>query len=144
MTMYTVWPLTPMGQRSWAAPPVTSMEPIKVGQAGFLRGSATLAANDDVDERLLYQTMTKICDVKLARGAVQRLFQPLREQVAMLKRHHSNISEVDRAAFNEEKILPLQNQEMQKIRVKIEGFREDVRSFRAEFLDRCPLEVRMQ
>ncbi|CAL1160635.1 unnamed protein product [Cladocopium goreaui] len=30
---------------------------------------------------------------------------------------------------------------MQKIRVKIEGFREDVRSFRAEFLDRCPLEV---
>ncbi|CAL1147190.1 unnamed protein product, partial [Cladocopium goreaui] len=102
------------------------------------------AANDDVDERLLCQTMTKICDVKLARGAVQRLFQPLREQVAMLKRHHSNISEVDRAAFNEEKILPLQNQEMQKIRVKIEGFREDVRSFRAEFLDRCPWEVRMQ
>lgn len=40
--------------------------------------------------------------------------------------------------------MPLQNQEMQKIRVKIEGFREDVRSFRAEFLDRCPLEVRMQ
>lgn len=30
---------------------------------------------------------------------------------------------------------------MQKIRVKIEGFREDVRSFRAEFLDRCPWEV---
>lgn len=27
---------------------------------------------------------------------------------------------------------------MQKIRVKIEGFREDVRSFRAEFLERCP------
>ena len=73
---------------------------------------------------------------------------------------------MDRAAFNEkEKILPLQNQarkerfaaagngcawlrmaahgcgwlkEMQKIRVKIEGFREDVRNFRAEFLERCP------
>ena len=29
-------------------------------------------------------------------------------------------------------------QEMVKIRGKIEGFREDVRSFRAEFLERCP------
>lgn len=112
------------------------------------------AADRPEDERLLYLTMTKIRDVKLARGAIQRLFQPLREQVQMLKKHHSSISEeswnilehapahwaeVDRSAFNEkEKILPLQNQEMQKIRVKIEGFREDVRSFRAEFLERCP------
>ena len=32
----------------------------------------------------------------------------------------------------------LERQEMQKIRVKIEAFREDVRSFRAEFLERCP------
>ncbi|CAE7211087.1 ODA4 [Symbiodinium pilosum] len=112
------------------------------------------AAENPEDERLLYQTMTKIRDVKLARGAMQRLFHPLREQVQMLKKHHANISEecwnnleqapahwaeVDRAAFNEkEKILPLQNQEMQKIRVKIEGFREDVRNFRAEFLERCP------
>ncbi|CAJ1396873.1 unnamed protein product [Effrenium voratum] len=112
------------------------------------------AAENPEDERLLYQTMTKIRDVKLARGAMQRLFQPLREQVQMLKKHHCSISEeswnnlehapahwaeVDRAAFNEkEKILPLQNQEMVKIRGKIEGFREDVRSFRAEFLERCP------
>ncbi|CAE7303968.1 unnamed protein product [Symbiodinium necroappetens] len=113
------------------------------------------AAENPEDERLLYQTMTKIRDVKLARGAMQRLFHPLREQVQMLKKHArapiseerwnsleqapAHWAEVDRAAFNEkEKILPLQNQEMQKIRVKIEGFREDVRNFRFEFLERCP------
>ncbi|CAE8644925.1 unnamed protein product [Polarella glacialis] len=111
-------------------------------------------AENPEDERLLYATMTNIRDVKLARGAMQRLFQPLRDQVLLLKKHHSAISEarlndlehapaqwaeVDRAAFNEkEKILPLQNQEMHKIRVKIDGFKEDVRVFRAEFLDRCP------
>ncbi|CAK0797712.1 unnamed protein product, partial [Prorocentrum cordatum] len=84
------------------------------------------AADNPEDQRLLYKTMSHIRDVKLAKQAMEFLFQPLREQVQLLKRHQVAIDdhrlaqleqapahwqEVIRAAFNEkEKILPLQRE----------------------------------
>lgn len=54
--------------------------------------------------------------------------------------YHSKTRQSELDAVQGESVLlrQLTLQEMQKIRVKIEGFREDVRSFRAEFLERCP------
>lgn len=108
--------------------------------------------DDPGNERLLYQTMKYISDVKMATNAVKRMFQPIRDLCQLLKKHHINHDgldnleqapslweEVIRSAYDEkEKILPLQNEETLKIRNKIEKFEEDVAKFRAEFLDKCP------
>jgi dynein heavy chain len=104
------------------------------------------------NERLLYATMTHVADVKLANNAVKMLFQPIRDLCQLLKKHHmaheglvelekapSQWEEVIRIAWDEkEKMLPLQNEEMLKIRVKIEKFAEEVAGFRSEFLQKCP------
>ena len=111
-------------------------------------------ADNPGDEKLLYSTMTDIRDVKLAMNAVKKLFDPLRGIVGMLRKYGVVVSEsktaildqlpakwdeVLRAAFDEkERILPLQNAEMQKIKTKIDGFANEVEAFRADFLAHCP------
>jgi dynein heavy chain len=50
-------------------------------------------ANSPEDENLLYATMTHIRDVKLAMNALKLLFQPIRDQVALLKKHGVLLSE---------------------------------------------------
>eukprot|EP00929_Paragymnodinium_shiwhaense_P077084 TRINITY_DN3967_c0_g3_i3.p1 TRINITY_DN3967_c0_g3~~TRINITY_DN3967_c0_g3_i3.p1 ORF type:complete len:4541 (+),score=1544.66 TRINITY_DN3967_c0_g3_i3:127-13749(+) len=111
-------------------------------------------ADDPGNEQLLYATMTNIRDVKLASTAMRLLFAPIMEQCTLLKKHHVAIDEAElqildqapakweevrRAAFEEkEKILDLQRIEMGKIRNKIDKFADEVRSFRAVFLEECP------
>jgi dynein heavy chain len=104
------------------------------------------------NERLLYDTMKNVADVKLAQEAVKRLFMPIRDLCQLLKKHHiaheglaeletapAKWEEVIRIAWAEkEKILPLQNKEMLKIRDKIERFQDEVSSFRTDFLQNCP------
>ena len=50
-------------------------------------------ADDPENEKLLYATMTHIRDVKLAMNAIKLLFQPIREQVTLLKKHGVSLSE---------------------------------------------------
>jgi dynein heavy chain len=116
--------------------------------------TAKSAVDDPDNEQLLYATMTHIRDVKLAMSAMKLMFQPIREECQLLKKHHMAVSdtrlqqleqaparweEVIRAAFDEkEKILPLQNIEMLKIRRKIDAFATQVTDFRSEILANCP------
>jgi dynein heavy chain len=117
-----------------------------------------LGSNSPVDdpenEKLLYATMNHIADVKLAKTAVNELFQPIRELCSLLKKHHvtheglqdleqapSKWSEVIRLAWQEkEKILPLQNEESIKIRNKIDAFGDEVQAFRKKFQNECPFD----
>jgi dynein heavy chain len=114
------------------------------------------AAGREASEQLLYQKMTHIRDVKLAMNAIKRLFDPLRERVQLLKKHGVAVSdhevllleqmpakwgEIVRAAFDEkERILPLQNAEMLKIKKKIDELSNEIDQFRAEFLAECPFQ----
>jgi dynein heavy chain len=118
--------------------------------------TAQSPADDPENERLLYATMAHTRDVKLSRLAMKELFQPIRDQCMMLKKHHvfvpeeklleleqapAHWEEVVRVSYEEkEKILPLQNIEMLKIRKKIDLFAEDVAKFRQEFLQQCPFD----
>eukprot|EP00928_Gymnodinium_smaydae_P023763 TRINITY_DN1947_c0_g1_i2.p1 TRINITY_DN1947_c0_g1~~TRINITY_DN1947_c0_g1_i2.p1 ORF type:complete len:4562 (+),score=1174.36 TRINITY_DN1947_c0_g1_i2:66-13751(+) len=105
------------------------------------------------NEQLLYATMSYIRDNKLARNAVDKLFQPIRDLCALLKKHHvaheglteldlapSIWAEVDRMALDtKELILPMRNEEMLKIRNKIDNFAEEIGSFRSAFLQDAPM-----
>ncbi|CAD7939071.1 unnamed protein product [Amoebophrya sp. A25] len=111
-------------------------------------------ADDPENSKLLYQTMTHIRDVKFLQGPLKALFDPIRNGCNLLKKHGVPIAEehlleleaapakweeVIRAAFDErERILPLQNVEMLKIRHKIDSFGSQVADFRAEFRANCP------
>jgi len=119
------------------------------------KGLTEMSPADDPDnEKLLYQTMTHIRDVKFLQGPLKALFEPIRNGCALLRKHANPIEdeqlaelehaparweEVIRAAFDErERILPLQNTEMLKIRHKIDNFGNDVQAFRTEFRENCP------
>ena len=106
------------------------------------------------NEKLLYSTMTNIRDVKLATNAVKKLFPPIRDQCQLLKKHHVNhegLTELDQApnkwdevirmAFDvKEQILPLQSEEVLKIRNKIDIFAEELQNFCREFREKCPFD----
>jgi dynein heavy chain len=110
--------------------------------------------DDPGNSKLLYATMTHIRDVKLARNAVDKLFQPVRDLCQLLKKHHkthdglteleqapSVWAEVYRMALDmKESILPMRNEEMLKIRNKIDVFAEEVAAFRSQFLEKCPFD----
>jgi hypothetical protein len=64
------------------------------------------------------------------------------EKLIALEAAPARWEEVIRAAFDErERILPLQNVEMFKIRKKIDVFSEEVGGFRENFLKECPFET---
>jgi len=106
------------------------------------------------NEKLLYATMTNIRDVKLSTQALKMLFPPIRDLCQLLKKHHvvheglieleqapPKWDEVIRMAFDEkEKILPLQSEEVLKIRNKIDVFGEELRTFCIEFRQQCPFD----
>ena len=123
------------------------MRNITVGLTGAKSG-------ESVSDQQLYQIMTNIKDVKLAMNALKLLFPPVRDMVTLLKKHGHSINdellaqleqipvkweEIIRLAFDEkERILPLQNAEMEKIRGKIDAFGKDVEEYRSKFLSQCP------
>ena len=98
--------------------------------------------------------MTNIRDVKLATTAVKKLFPPIRDLCQLLKKHHVNHEglveldqapnkwdEVIRMAFDvKEQILPLQSEEVLKIRNKIDIFAEELQNFCHEFREKCPFD----
>ncbi|CAE8597984.1 unnamed protein product [Polarella glacialis] len=106
------------------------------------------------NEKLLYSTMTNIRDVKLATNALKRLFAPIRDLCQLLKKHHvvhdgltelelapSKWDEVIRMAFDvKEQILPLQSEEVLKIRNRIDVFAEELQGFTHEFREQCPFD----
>jgi dynein heavy chain len=103
---------------------------------------------------LLYAVMTCNRDVKLAMEAVKKMFAPIREQVATLKKHQVVLSderlqeldqaparwdEVIRVSFDvKEQILPLRAKEIGKIRSQIDEFTVTVEEYRKEFCEKCP------
>lgn len=108
--------------------------------------------DDPENSQLLYATMTHIRDVKLATNAIKRIVQPIRDFCQTLKKYKvtpEGIAELEqvpakwddviRLAFTEkEKILPLQSEEVLKIRNKIDEFAEELRQFCHEFRSKCP------
>eukprot|EP00931_Biecheleriopsis_adriatica_P036383 TRINITY_DN2095_c0_g1_i5.p1 TRINITY_DN2095_c0_g1~~TRINITY_DN2095_c0_g1_i5.p1 ORF type:complete len:4649 (-),score=1173.32 TRINITY_DN2095_c0_g1_i5:61-14007(-) len=106
------------------------------------------------NEKLLYSTMTNIRDVKLATTAIKKLFPPIRDLCQLLKKHHvtheglveldkapNKWDEVIRMAFDvKEQILPLQSEEVLKIRNKIDVFAEELQGFCHEFREQCPFD----
>jgi len=106
------------------------------------------------NEKLLYSTMTNIRDVKLSTNAVKAMFAPIRDLCQLLKKHHvlhdglteldkapSTWDEVIRMAFDvKEQILPLQSEEVLKIRNKIDVFAEELQGFCHEFREQCPFD----
>ena len=111
-------------------------------------------AGTDISEFDLYTVMTNVKDVKLATEALPLWFDPLHDLCALVKKHNKPVSDslsvvLDRAparwaalvrqSFDEkERILPLQNAEVDKIKVRINSFKNEVSSFRAMFLAQCP------
>ncbi|PHJ22031.1 dynein heavy chain family protein, partial [Cystoisospora suis] len=106
------------------------------------------------NKEALYNAMTHIRDVKIAVDAIKTLFGPIREQVALLKKHGcficeerlaaleaapSKWEEVIRKAFEiKELILPMQMQEMTNIKQTLSMFGEEVRNYRETFLKQAP------
>ncbi|PFH34573.1 dynein heavy chain family protein [Besnoitia besnoiti] len=119
---------------------------------GYL--DADIPAEDDENTEALYNVMTNIRDVKIAIDAIKTLFVPIREQVALLKKHGCLIAEerlvaleaapakweeVIRKAFEiKEAILPMQMQEMTNIKQTLSTFSDDVQNFRDAFLRDAP------
>ncbi|CAD7941439.1 unnamed protein product [Amoebophrya sp. A120] len=113
-------------------------------------------ADDPENSKLLYQTMTHIRDVKFLQGPLKTLFEPIRQGCNLLRKHGVPVAEehlieleaaparweeVIRAAFDErERILPLQNVEMLKIRHTIDSFGSTVGDFRTQFRAECPFD----
>ena len=111
-------------------------------------------ADHPEDEKLLYATMRHNRDVKLAITALKNLFDPIRLGCVLLRKHGNPVNEdklgaleaaparweeVIRLQYDErERILPLQNVEMLKIRKKIDNFSGEVSDFRSQFLKECP------
>jgi len=108
--------------------------------------------DDPENSKLLYATMTDIRDVKLATNAVRKIFAPIRHLCQCLKKHHvvpeglveleqaqPKWDDVIRLAFErKEEILPLQSNEVVKIRNKIDDFAEELRGFCYEVRQKCP------
>lgn len=106
------------------------------------------------NNQLLYATMSHIRDVKYLQTALRSLFDPIRNGCSLLRKIGCPVEdellqeletgparwdETIRSAFDErERILPLQNVEMLKIRHKIDSFASDVQTFRTEFRENCP------
>jgi dynein heavy chain len=117
-----------------------------------------LMDRNPVDEpdnnELLYAVMTCNRDVKLAMEATKKLFPPIREQVATLKKHGVQMTderlqdldqaparwdEVVRTSFDvKESLLPLRANEIGKIRNQIDAFSGQVEEYRKEFCEHCP------
>merc|ERR1719408_9918 len=86
--------------------------------------------------------------------AVKKMFAPIREQVATLKKHGEALSderlqeldqaparwdEVIRVSFDvKEAILPMRAKEIGKIRNQIDAFTSTVEEYRKEFCEKCP------
>ena len=122
----------------------------KIGSGlGAGKGEGTSISESD-----LYKVMTNVKDVKLATEALPLLFDPIKNLCTLLKKHGRSLndsllstlekvptkwSSLVRQSFDEkERILPLQNQEVDKIKIKIDSFKKEVGQFRSLFLSQCP------
>jgi len=103
---------------------------------------------------LLMEVMTHIRDIRLSVDSTNAMFGPLRDQLALLKKHGIAMpdaivqtleaapaawEESVRTAFEvKAAILPLQTQETNNVKRTIDAFRSRVETFRSEFLKCCP------
>ena len=111
-------------------------------------------SGSEISESDLYLVMTNVKDVKLATEALPLWFQPLHDLSSLLKKYNKPVQEslavilekapgrwsaLVRQSFDEkERILPLQNAEVDNIKHRIDSFKKEVSSFRAMFLAQCP------